>query len=94
MEAIKWLDGHLSYHILRQLGAEKRWSHLRNYCHHPACHVTLCLCFFWIPYGDDILFTICGMDWAKVILETKQWDHENPSAFWLLNDHIIAAQDQ
>ena len=94
MAARKWLDGHLSYDVLRQLLAKQRESHLRDYFHHPLCHVTLSICFFCIPYGHDTLFSICGMDWAREVPRTKEWDHEIPSIFWLHDDYIIAAQDQ
>ena len=94
MAASKWLDDHLSYHVLKHLDEEKRWYHLRGYCHHPLCHVTLSPYLFWSPYGDDTLFTICGVDWAREVPRTKEWDHEIPSIFWLHEDYIIASEDQ
>ena len=56
--------------------------------------MTVSLFSFWIPYGDDILFTICGIAWAREVPGTKEWDHESLSAFWLPNDHIIISQNE
>ena len=93
MATSKWLDGHLSHYVLKQQKEEQRWIQLKDYYHHPTCYITYSPFLFWVPYGKDTLFTICGMDWARVILGTKQWGHESPSAFWLLNDYIIATKD-
>ena len=88
----KWLDGHLSHHVLRQQEEEQCWPHLKDY-YQPTFYMTHSPFLFWIPYGDNTLFTICRMDWARVIPRSKEWGHESPSKFWILNDHISATQD-
>ena len=94
MATRNWLEGHLTYHNFRQQEEEQCWSQLRGYCHHSRSHMTLIPCFFWSPYGDDTLFTICMKDWERRLPRTNEWDHEILSIFWLHEDYIIAAQDQ
>ena len=93
MAAKRWLDGHSSYHVWRKQEEEQRWSDLKDYCHHPTCNMTLIPCFFWSPYGDDTLFTLCMKDWARRLPRTNEWNHEIQNIFCLHEDYIIAAQD-
>ena len=94
MAVRRWLDDHLLYHYWRQQEEEHRWSQWREYCRHPICHMTLTPCFFWSPYGDDTLFTICMEVGERRLHRTNEGNHEVPSIFWLHKDYIVASQDQ
>ena len=70
-----------------------RCIHLRNHWYHPKLHMKFNNFLIWVPYGDDVPFTLYGMVWASKIHDSRERIFEDPVFFLPLDDKIIATQN-